>query len=251
MIDTPGAPEIIAMAITKDLVLPGAQHRHTSGQLYCLRQGIMMVKSAQGLLANPPGLVGWIPSMIEHSIITSGPVEGWTAFVGPHALADLPEEPAVLNCSGLVEPLVERLAESHQTEWATARYERMGLVLLDELRLAERTQPSLPLPEDPRLQVIARALMDDPADPRSGPELARWAGMSARSLSRHWTQSVGMSLAKYRQVARVFKSLDELSKGASVQHAAWAVGFESTSAYIAAFRAIFGQTPRKYLGKQA
>lgn len=93
--------------------------------------------------------------------------------------------------------------------------------------------------------------MQNPADPRSGAELALWAGLSPRSLSRHWTQAVGMSIAKYRQVARILNSLDGLSQGRDVQQVAWDVGFESVSAYINAFRQTFGFTPGKYLAARA
>ncbi|MFU1982162.1 AraC family transcriptional regulator [Bordetella hinzii] len=247
-VDSPEAPGVLALSLSHEFDQAGARkHRHDSGQLYCLSQGMMTVRTGKGLFASLPRCVGWIPPRFEHAIVGPGPVKGWTVFVRPDQVAGLPEGPALLACSRLLEPLVERLAESGPADWHAAPYQRMSQVLLDELHAATQQKLSLPLPEDRRLRAIARVLMQNPADPRSGAELALWAGLSPRSLSRHWTQAVGMSIAKYRQVARILNSLDGLAKGRDVQQVAWDVGFESVSAYINAFRQTFGFTPGKYL----
>ncbi len=247
-VDSAAAPPVLALSIDYELAQAGDRHRHASGQLYCLRQGVMMAHTDAGLFANPPRFVGWIPPHVEHSIIGPGPVIGWTVFVRPDRIAGLPATPALLTCPRLLEPLVERLSESPSAHWPSPQYRRLAEVFLDELCAAEVRGLSLPLPEDRRLRAITRVLMENPADPRTGPELAHWAGLSPRSLSRHWSAAVGMSIAKYRQVARLLKSLDGLAKGRGVQQVAWDVGFETASAYILAFKATFGVTPGKYFG---
>lgn len=246
LVDSADAPPVLALSIGYELDRSGDRHRHASGQLYCLRQGLMVVRTESGLFANPPHFVGWIPPDFEHSIAGPGVVTGWTVFIHQDQVGDLPKQPALLACSSLVEPLVERLAQWTSAQWSTRPFARMAQVFLDELRLSTVQPLSLPLPEDPRLRAIASVLMENPSDPRSGPELAQWAGISPRSLTRHWVQAVGMSVAKYRQMARLLNSLDGLAKGRDVQQVAWDVGFESVSAYINAFKATFGFTPGKY-----
>ncbi|MBU6518718.1 AraC family transcriptional regulator [Pantoea sp. B270] len=242
----PDAPKVIAVSLSKELDRERRTHRHAAGQLFCLRQGLMTVNTSSGIFANPPRLVGWIPPWFDHALVGPGRVLGWTVLIDEALAAPLPDRPVLLSCPTVLEPLAERLAVLEPELWSSARYTRLGQVFLDELYESTPQELTLPLPEEPRLRQIARLLMDDPADTRTGPELAQWAGLSARSLSRHWSSAVGMSLSKYRQVSRLLKSLEGLAAGHSVQQVAWQVGFDSVSSYISAFRAAFGLTPGKY-----
>ncbi|WP_128599594.1 AraC family transcriptional regulator [Pantoea wallisii] len=242
----PDAPKVIAVALSKELNGERRTHRHAAGQLYCLKQGLMTVNTPSGIFANPPRLVGWIPPWFEHAIVGPGRVLGWTVLIDEALAAPLPDRPVLLSCPDVLEPLAERLATLDPDCWSSERYHRLGQVFLDELYESTQQALTLPLPEEPRLRQIACLLMDDPSDARTGPELARWAGLSPRSLSRHWSIATGMSLSKYRQMSRLLKSLEALAAGKSVQQVAWQVGFDSVSSYISAFRAAFGSTPGKY-----
>ncbi|MFY0405179.1 AraC family transcriptional regulator [Pantoea dispersa] len=242
----PDAPKVIAVSLSKELDRERRTHRHAAGQLFCLRQGLMTVNTSSGIFANPPRLVGWIPPWFDHALVGPGRVLGWTVLIDEALAAPLPDRPVLLSCPTVLEPLAERLAVLEPELWSSARYARLGQVFLDELYESTPQELTLPLPDEPRLRQIARLLMDDPTDTRTGPELAQWAGLSARSLSRHWSSAVGVSLSKYRQVSRLLKSLEGLAAGHSVQQVAWQVGFDSVSSYISAFRAAFGSTPGKY-----
>lgn len=242
----PDAPKVIAASLAKQLDRESRTHHHAAGQLYCLKQGMMTVHTPSGIFANPPRMVGWIPPHFEHAIIGPGRVLGWTVLIDEMLAGPLPRQPVLLSCPSVLEPLAERLASMTPDSWASPRYHRLCDVFLDELYESSEHALTLPLPADPRLRQIARLLMDNPSDKRTGPELARWAGLSPRSLSRHWSSAVGMSLSRYRQVSRLLKSLESLAAGKSVQQVAWLVGFDSVSSYISAFRSAFGSTPGKY-----
>src|SRR5258708_29298891 len=66
-------------------------------------------------------------------------------------------------------------------------------VILDEIRTLPVEPLGLPLPADPRLQRIARALIADPADARDLDAWARWAAVSSRTLSRRFVSETGFS----------------------------------------------------------
>lgn len=246
IIDSDKAPPVLAFTTALEVQRGNVRHCHVSGQLYFLHQGIMTVYTDAGWLATLPRFVGWIPPFHPHTIVGPEHLNGWTAFVRPSHTAGLPAHPTLLYCSGLVAPAVERLAQYPMEGWSSEAYQRLSEVLLDELRSAQVLGLSLPLPEDERLRAIADALIADPTDVRTSAQLASWAGISTRSLSRHWAIQVGMSIAKFRQMVKVLKSLESLSKGRDIQQIAWDVGFESASAYINAFKASFGVTPGRY-----
>jgi AraC-like DNA-binding protein len=109
-------------------------------------------------------------------------------------------------------------------------------------------QAPLELPElsDPRAERVAAMLRTDPADRTSLAELASAAGASYRTIERLFTSEARMSFARWRMRHRMITALEQLANGDSVGHVAYAVGYETPSSFIAAFRASFGTTPTAY-----
>ena len=77
--------------------------------------------------------------------------------------------------------------------------------------------------------------------------VAREAGMSLRTLERRFIAETGTSLGRWRRRGAMLASVERLAAGASVKQAAAAAGYATPSAYVAAFRAAFGETPGRYL----
>jgi AraC-like DNA-binding protein len=79
-------------------------------------------------------------------------------------------------------------------------------------------------------------------------ELARGAGASLRTLQRLFLAETGLSLDAWRGRARMQQAVVSLSNGAPVTEAALECGYQSPSAFIAAFKRTFGSTPGRYRG---
>ena len=90
---------------------------------------------------------------------------------------------------------------------------------------------------------------DDDAQP--WPRWAVEAGASERTLARLFVRETGLGFGEWRQRLRLLLSLDALEAGDSVTDVALAHGYESTSAFIAAFRGMFGVTPGELRGRAA
>ena len=119
-------------------------------------------------------------------------------------------------------------------------------MILDELRLLPVAPLHLPRPTDRRLVRVTEALLANPADPRT---LAAWgpvAGASPRTLARLFVRETGLSFGAWRQRARMLRALVELAHGTPVTGVALDLGYDSPSAFIAAFKRDFGTTPGRY-----
>lgn len=127
-----------------------------------------------------------------------------------------------------------------------ARSAHVAAVILDEIRSLPVESFGLPLPRDPRLLRIARALITEPADARDLERWAEWAAISSRTLSRRFVEETGFSFTAWRQRARLMRSLEMLAAGASVTAVALDLGYATASAFIALFRRTFGETPASY-----
>jgi methylphosphotriester-DNA--protein-cysteine methyltransferase len=102
------------------------------------------------------------------------------------------------------------------------------------------------MPTHPRLQAMAAAIAQDPADETDLDAWAAQLGWSRRSLTRHFRNETGMSLVEWRQVARLQKGMELLNGGASVTTVAISLGYDSVSSFIALFRRILGTTPARF-----
>lgn len=221
-------------------------HRHVRGQLFCIEQGLVQVRTPHGAWLMPPHRAGWIPAGVQHKVSVSGALSGWGLMLRPDAAAVLPAQPCVLGVSEVLRALVRRAAGWSLKDALQPEQERLCMVLLDEVRLARHELLHLPLPTERRLLQIAQRLIDQPEDPRTFAELASWAGLSARTARRHFVVQTGMSLARWRQHARLANALERLANGHAVADVADALGYATPSNFIAMFRREFGQSPGKY-----
>ena len=121
--------------------------------------------------------------------------------------------------------------------------QRIADLIVHEIGMLPAEALGLPVPRDPRLRRIARALLEQPADGRSIDQWAAWAGTTARTLSRRFPQETGLSFVDWRQRARLMRALEMLAEGTPVTTIAIDLGYNSISGFIALFRRTFGVTP--------
>lgn len=112
-------------------------------------------------------------------------------------------------------------------------------------------RPVLGSSADRRLSEILEALRADPsASPRLD-DLARRAGMSRRSLTRHIQARTGGSLGNWLRQVRIARAQDLLAGGArGLDHIALSCGFPDAHALRRAFRTELGLTPTQWLARQ-
>ena len=67
-----------------------------------------------------------------------------------------------------------------------------------------------------------------------------------RTLERRFVVETGSSLGRWRLRLRLTRALELLAAGMSVSDAGLAVGYASTSAFVAAFKRELGSTPGRY-----
>ncbi|MDD4887005.1 MAG: helix-turn-helix transcriptional regulator [Thiomonas sp.] len=245
-----GGAELIAVNVRNELAMDPATHCHARGTLFLLTEGLVVVETAQGRQLAPPQTISWMPPGVEHAVQSFGPTAGFGAFLVPELCGDLPAEPASYALNPLVALILQKaLSWPHDTPLDLSRM-RLLLVLLDELRQSPARPLQLPWPRDARLLAIARALMAHIASPRTLEQWARWADISARTLSRKFVLETGMSFAQWRQWARLTQALEWLATGRAVKDVALSLGYDSVSAFIKAFRLALGSTPAAYFQSQ-
>ena len=222
-----------------------AAHCHASGQLFGAMRGLLSVAADSGQWVVPASHCVWVPPHHVHALRSHGPFAGWSVYVDETSCAGLPAAPCVMRVSGLLREAVGR-ASTWDEGTLDMRQARVAGVILDEIAAAPHESFGLPLPTDPRLVRVARAVLDDLADERGVEALAAWAGVSPRTLARRFTIETAFAPSAWRQRARILRALELLAAGQPVTTIALDLGYDNVSAFIAMFKRVMGVTPGRY-----
>lgn len=241
-------PVLVAAQGNQAQELASEAHRHARGQLFGSLRGLLSVGVEDAVWVVPAIHAVWLPPHQWHSGRSHGPFHGWSVYVAEPACADLPTRPCTLRTSALLREAVLRAASwpleaPRPLEGARAH---VAAVILDEIRHLPVEPFGLPLPRDPRLLRVARALIADPADARDLERWADWAAVSTRTLSRRFVAETGFNFTAWRQRARMLRALEMLAAGQPVTTIALDLGYATASAFIGLFRRTFGDSPAAY-----
>ncbi|MER9935041.1 helix-turn-helix transcriptional regulator [Mesorhizobium sp. M0088] len=240
-------PSALAIAVRVDIPDTRAEvpaHRHRKGQLVFALGGGITCRVPSGLWMVPPHCGVWIPGGMEHSNVATANARIFFVYIEPGA-ADLPERCCTLSISPLLRELIIELSDRLQDD--EARGELLTKMLLTELPRMPVQQLHLPISSEPRLNRIAEALAQDPADRSTLADWAKRMALSESSLARLVTKETGLSFGRWRQQLHLIVAIRELASGKSVQQVSGDLGYGSVTAFITMFKKALGKPPAKYL----
>ncbi|NQD57215.1 helix-turn-helix transcriptional regulator [Pseudomonas sp. CM25] len=217
------------------------RHQHDWVQFSYAISGVLGVYTHEGSYFAPPQWGVWIA---EHEVVTSMRAEMRSLYVRRDACPWAAQQCRVLEVTPLARELIKQFclfpADYPEGDSVEAR---LVAVLLDQLRSLPEVGFSLPLPRHPGLLALCNGLIAAPDQPQTLQQWARQLGCSEKTLMRLFQRETGLSFRNWRQRMRLLSSLALLEAGENVTEAALGCGYDSTSAYIAAFKQLFGATP--------
>jgi len=226
-------------------VLPS--HEHKRHQLLYAATGVVKTITPEGSWIVPPRRALWIPAGVMHEVHMDGEVSTRSAYLQPDAARDLWRHCQVIAVSPLLHELLEAAVDLPAEYALDSRDGRLMALLLDEIRAMPTLALNTPLPAEPRLYKLCRAMLDAPALDLDIDAMAAKAGMSRRHFTRTFRQQTGMSYAAWRQQACLLAALTRLGRGQSITDVAVELGYGSASAFTAAFRRVLGEPPSRYM----
>jgi AraC-like DNA-binding protein len=244
--DGQGPPEDQALVVVSFPMPRGSVfdwHAHDDHQLAWAPTGVLMVRTDSTAWVLPPTRALWIPAGVRHETLSTSSATMQAVYVRPHLCPILWTDCTPVNANALLAELIGYLAEPELEVGARARGEA---VLIDLLHPVEMATIDVPMPHEPRAQEVAEALRAAPNDNRTLEAWGREIGASERTLARSFIAETGLPFGRWRARLRLSAALVELAADAPVSRVAHAVGYESTSAFVAAFRRETGVTPAVY-----
>jgi AraC-like DNA-binding protein/quercetin dioxygenase-like cupin family protein len=219
-------------------------HQHADHQIAWSPEGILVVLIEDGgSYVLPPSRALWIPTGTVHETRSSGAAVLRSVYLEPHRCPIDWTAPTPVAVSPLLGELIHHLDDRALGAEERSHAEAVLFDLLLPLRIATI---DVRAPMDPRARDVSDALLADPADPRTLQEWGRAVGASSRTLARAFLSDTGLSFGRWRTLIRLQASLRLLAEQMPVSGVARLVGYRTTSAYVAAFRAQTGVTPGRY-----
>lgn len=218
-------------------------HSHPKAQLLYAVSGVMKVETRSTSFIIPPCTALMLPANVVHSIFMEGSVDRRTLFFHESAADRVCHSPKVIAVTKLLRELIIAVCKEPYDWELRGRGHFITELALDEIDRSTIIPVDLSLPQDARLRRVVDAIITNPADKRCFSEWSEIAGASERTLTRLFRSETGMNFRQWRQQARLTAAMNLLANGCTPLKAASITGFESQSAFGAAFRKFFGITP--------
>jgi AraC-like DNA-binding protein/quercetin dioxygenase-like cupin family protein len=222
------------------------RHTHPWAQLVYAQSGVMRVATPDAAWLVPPTRAIWAPGGTPHEIEMRGAVAMRTLYLAPSDPDKRLTGCRAIEVAPLLRELILHIVRIGMLDVNDVGHARMEGLLVDLLAAAETAPLELPLPRDPRARRLAERILAEPGADAALADLARDAGASLRTLQRLFQAETRLPLETWRSRARMQQAVVALANGASVTETALEAGYQSASAFIAAFKRAFGQTPARY-----
>lgn len=216
-------------------------HRHDDHQLIYASTGVLEVFVPEGTWFTPSVRAVWVPGGTIHHWQVHGATTVRMVGIPTAVMPSAEHVPALVAVDPLLRELMIACSEQGPAETPAAR--RLLRVLVDRVRPSHEAPTVLPTLKAPHLKGVQRVLESDMTASPSLSELGRRICASERTLSRLFSDELGMGYTAWRTQLRLHRAVLLLAEGRTVTHAAVACGFSSPSAFVSAFRAAFGRTP--------
>lgn len=221
---------------------------HDRHYLLYAQSGVIRLQAADMRWSLPPARAALIAAGQPISVTILTPMRSASVLFTPLLMAPT-QAISVFEVSPLARELIAECRHwgpgDEQPEYARSLFAALAAVTG---RLAEHPSPfGLPVP---RSAPLARALALTEAQAQDEPDfasIARATGQSERALARRFEQEMGMTWRQTLRRVRIMRAVEQLVEGNTpVTRIALSVGYQSVSAFNAAFREVLGMSPTAY-----
>lgn len=221
-------------------------HKHRTGQLAMAVRGQVIIQLEKEVLAVPVRCAAWVPAGVMHCGELAQGAESIFLMVktNDEVVKRLPTEPTRLMLNSMTYEMIRHFAEVRPDKVGRAHYEAIARVILEELTMARPLPFTFaPMPNHPVLRQLAEEFSAKGGIKRTNAEWADAVHMTDRTLSRLVLRETGLTFKKWRLHLSLLDSLPMVMEKVNVDVIAQRCGYETASAFISAFKSVFGMTP--------
>ena len=223
-----------------------ANHAHEWHQLIYVSAGLMSIATEAGSWVAPVTWAIWVPAGIRHEIRFVVDSAFRSAYFRPDWTPAYPTACTVVSVSALLRELILRTIEIGQLDRRDPLEAAIAALMVSELQVSGARSLSLKQPTGEAMCRAAALMIKRNPQAATVSSLASAVGAGIRTFERKFFAETGMTPGRWRQHQAMLTALELLAGGTAIKSVAAQSGYRTTSAFIAAFRKIFGTTPGNY-----
>ncbi|HTB89735.1 MAG TPA: helix-turn-helix transcriptional regulator [Steroidobacteraceae bacterium] len=224
-------------------------HAHDWHQLIYVSAGLMNVATEAGSWVAPATWAVWVPAGVRHGIRFVVDSAFRTAYFRPGWVETYPGACTVVSVSALLRELILRAIKIGQLDRRHPLETAIAALIVSELQVSGARSLSLKQPTGAAMYRAATLINNKDPQAATLSSLARAVGIGTRTFERQFFAETGMTPGRWRQHQAMLKGLELLATGTAIKSVAAHAGYRTASAFIAAFRKVFGTTPANYFSQ--
>ena len=226
-------------------------HQHPWGEFVYAENGFIHLHVAGKKVLLPSWYGAWIPPNTLHEIWSDSPLLHMRAIC--FSMDSPTNQLTVFPVFSLLKEMIrytEKWNELEQEDFRETTFLRAMLDLLAG-EMTKSIKVCLPSTSHEKLSQLLNYLQNHLQEKNSIEFLAYHFGFSVRTLSRLFTQQLGVSFSSYCKLARIMKALELMETGNdNVSQIASSVGYESLATFSNNFLEICGNRPLYFINKK-
>lgn len=235
---------LVVRSLAIDYAAGGHEERHSHAwpQFLYARSGAIRAEIDGKWWTIPPRRGLWIPKGVRHSLNMSSRLQLRTLYFSP-TIADHRDKIEAVNVSGLLHEAILRVCEHGSLDARHAADRNLAEIILNEFERRDASTIALTFPTDPRARNLVDLFSNNDQQGITMDALCAQAGLSRRTAERLFLDETGLPPAQWRRLVALTESLVRIAGGERIEHAAFAAGYQSRSAFSEAFSRAFGISP--------
>jgi AraC-like DNA-binding protein len=232
-------------------------HQHQKAQLVYVRSGVAYLITSSRTYFLPARHYVLIPPRLAHRVLFHSIQHVVTGLCFAEARDSDHSFFSKLGIYPVTDLLYEllRYTENWYGHYGPEQYEPYLFLLNLKLVLPHISHHPLPLAlpttEDPRLVPVLRHIYEHMGELLELSTLARQFGFSPRSLSRLFQDCLSISFGQYLKLRRIMAAMAMmLQTKQTISEVAYAVGYNSLSAFSNTFYKLVGQRPSEFASRE-
>lgn len=223
-------------------------HAHTRNQLLYAFSGTLRLEAENGLYLLPPQRAVWIPAGVLHRT-TLKKVRSGAVFLAPFLVPTEIAGVRIISAAPIVREMVRYAlrwpsSRDPDDQLANAWFRTMGLLCAEWIR--DEMPFHLPAARTDQVAMAIEYTLQN-LESVTVEAAAQAAALSGRHFRRRFAMETGIAWRLFLRQARMLRAMELLVEAdTNITGVAYAVGFNSLSAFAKSFALFSGQTPSTY-----
>lgn len=230
-----------------ELISTTQSHMHDTAQLSYAVGDVMYVIIDDYSYIVPPNMGIYIPAQTDHRADMNKKIKVQSIRFEGDLFKLLPQNVQLIHLSELAQQIINKLCIKLEGQTKNNIVSNLLAVLLDEIHSSKHYDYAIKIPKEPHLYKVYTLFKNSLDYYPSLVVAADHVHINSRTLTRLFIKNTGMSFVTWKQQFIFVRSIELLYKYKQTKSVAYALGYNSESAFIAMFKKMSGgKVPSNY-----